>query len=34
VGAQTQEAIGTTALVVCGQPPPSPSPSNQAPAGP
>jgi hypothetical protein len=36
VGAQTQEAIGTTALVMCERPPPSPqpSPSNQATGGP
>jgi hypothetical protein len=36
VGTQTQEAIGTTALVMCERPPPSPqpSPSNQAPTGP
>jgi hypothetical protein len=36
VGGQTQEAIGTTALVMCERPPPSAqaSPSNQAPPGP
>jgi len=36
VGPQTQEAIGTTALVMCEQVAPTaqPSPSNQAPAGP
>jgi hypothetical protein len=36
VGAQTQEAIGTTALVMCERPAPSPqpSPSNQATGGP
>jgi hypothetical protein len=29
----TQEAIGTTALMMCGQTPAAPSPSNQAPSG-
>jgi hypothetical protein len=33
IAVQTQEPIGTTALVTCGQTPAVPSPSNQAPSG-